>query len=75
MGKKSHLSIENQLFVYKAIMKPIWSHGTELWGCASKSNIVIMQRSQSTILRATANATPVCNKSYSTYRLHHLLRR
>ena len=28
----------------------------ELWGCASKSNIVIMRRSQSKMLRAIANA-------------------
>jgi hypothetical protein len=28
----------------------------ELWGCASKSHIVIMQRTQSKILRAIANA-------------------
>ena len=34
----------------------ICSYGTELWGCASKSNIVIMQRSKYKILRATANA-------------------
>ena len=34
----------------------MWSHGIELWGCASKSNIFIMQRSQSKILRAIANA-------------------
>jgi len=34
----------------------MWSYGTELWGYASKSNIVIMQRSQSKILRAIANA-------------------
>jgi hypothetical protein len=27
-----------------------------LWGCASKSNIVITQRSQSKIFRAIANA-------------------
>ena len=54
--KKSHLSIEHKLLIYKAVIKPIWSYGTELWGCASKSNTVIMQRSQSKILRATANA-------------------
>ena len=34
----------------------MWSYGTELWGYASKSNIVIMQRSQSKILRAITNA-------------------
>ena len=39
-----------------AVIKPIWSYGIELWGCASKSNIVIMQRSQSKILIATRNA-------------------
>ena len=50
----------------KALIKPIWSYGIELWGCASKSNIFIMQRFQSKILRAIANK---CNKSYSTHRL------
>ena len=43
VGKKSHLSIENKLLIYKAVIKQIWSYGTELWGCVSKSNIV-MQR-------------------------------
>jgi len=56
IGKKSHLSIENKLLIYKAVIKPIWSYGIELWGCASKSNIVTMQRSESKILRAIANA-------------------
>ena len=48
--------MENKLHIYKTVIKPVWSYGTELWGCASKSNIVIMQRSQSKILRAIANA-------------------
>jgi DNA polymerase III sliding clamp (beta) subunit (PCNA family) len=56
IGKKSHLSIENKLLVYKAVIKLIWSYGIEMWVCASKSNIVIMQRSQSKILRAIENA-------------------
>jgi hypothetical protein len=54
--KKSHLSIENKLHIYKEVIKPIWSYGIEVWGCASKSNIVITQRSQSKILRSIANA-------------------
>jgi hypothetical protein len=54
--KNSHLPIENKLLIYKAAFKPIWSYGIELWGCASKSNIVIMQISQSKILRALANS-------------------
>ena len=60
--KKIHLSIENTLLICKAVIKPIWSYGIELWGCASKYNIhlysiiLIMQRSQTKILRAIANA-------------------
>ena len=56
IGKKSHLSIENKLLIYKPVLKPIWSYGIEMWRCASKSNIVNMQRSQSKILRAITNA-------------------
>ena len=54
--KKSHPSIENKLLIYKAVIKPVWSYGIELWGCASKSNTVIMHRSQSKLLRAIAIA-------------------
>jgi hypothetical protein len=42
--------------LYKTIIKPIWTYGIELWGCASKSSIAIMQRSQSKILRMITNA-------------------
>jgi hypothetical protein len=58
--------IENKVLLYKVIINPIWSYGIELWGCASKSHIVIMQRTQSKILRAIANA-PWYVKNY---RLH-----
>jgi hypothetical protein len=37
-------------------MKPIWTYGEEICGCASKSNISIIQRSQSKILRMIDNA-------------------
>jgi hypothetical protein len=45
-GRKSNLSIENKLLVHKALLKPIWTYGIELWGCASKSNTTIIQRAQ-----------------------------
>jgi hypothetical protein len=35
----------------------MWRYGIELWGCGSKSNIAITQRSQSKILKAIANET------------------
>jgi len=56
IGKNFHLFIEKKILIYKAVIKLIWSYGIELWGCASKSNILIMQRSQSKILRDIANA-------------------
>ena len=56
IGKNSPLSLENKLLMYKMVLKPIWTYGIVLWGCASKSNIAIMQRYQSKILRAITNA-------------------
>jgi len=56
IGRNSKLSLENKLLVYKAVIKPIWTYGIELWGCASKSNAAIIQRSQSKILRTIANS-------------------
>jgi hypothetical protein len=51
LGRKSNLAIENKLLIYEIITIPIWTYGLELWGCASKSSISIMQTSQSKILR------------------------
>jgi hypothetical protein len=56
LGRKSHLNLENKILLYKVAIKPIWTYGIELWGCASKTNINIIQRLQSKILRAMANA-------------------
>jgi hypothetical protein len=38
------------------VIKPSWTYGQELWGCASESNVAIIQISQSKILRQIANA-------------------
>jgi len=39
LGSKSQLSIENKLLLYKAILKPIWAYGVQLWRTVSNSNI------------------------------------
>jgi hypothetical protein len=49
-------TLNNKLLIYKAVIKPIWNYGIELWNCSSTTNIVIMQRSLSKILRAITNA-------------------
>lgn len=56
LGKKSQLSLDNKLLLYKCILKPIWTYGVQLWGTASISNIEILQRFQSKMLRIITNA-------------------
>jgi len=56
LGRKSPLSLENKVLVHKVAIKPIWTYGVELWGCASNSSIAILQRCQSKILRSMADA-------------------
>lgn len=56
IGRKSSTSLDTKVLLYKTIIKPIWAYGIELWGCASKSNIALMQRCQSKILRMITNA-------------------
>jgi hypothetical protein len=38
IGRKSKLSLENRIPIYKAVIKPIWTYSIQLWGCASKSH-------------------------------------
>jgi hypothetical protein len=41
-GRKSKLSTSNKLLIYKIILKPICTYGTQLWDSASTSNIEIL---------------------------------
>jgi len=50
-GCKSQLSLENKLLVYKVILKPVWTYGVQLWGTPSNSNLEILERFQSKVLR------------------------
>lgn len=56
IGRKSQLTIENKLLIYKSILKPIWTYGIQIWGSASKSNLEIIERFQNKILRIVTNA-------------------
>jgi hypothetical protein len=56
IGRKSQLSLENKLLVYKAILKRIWTYGVQLWGSASNSNIETLERFQSKVLRIITDA-------------------
>ena len=56
MGRKSKLSLDCKITIYKTILKPVWSYGIQLWGTASVSNIEILQRFQSKVLRTITDA-------------------
>jgi hypothetical protein len=51
IGHKSTMSLDSKVLLYKTIIKPIWTYGIELWGCAS---IAIMQQSQSKTMMINA---------------------
>lgn len=56
LGRHSSLSTYNKILLYKQVLKPVWTYGIQLWGCASKSNILIIQRFQNKVLRSIVNA-------------------
>jgi len=56
IGRKSQLSLENKLLVYKVILKPVWTYGILLWGTASNSNLEILERFLSKVLRILTDA-------------------
>jgi hypothetical protein len=52
----STLSVESELLLYKAVLKPIWIYEIQLWEIASNSNIEILRRFQSETRRSILNA-------------------
>jgi hypothetical protein len=56
LGRKSKLSTNNKLLIYKDILKPIWTYGIQLWGTTANSNTDVLERFQSKVLRLTVDA-------------------
>ena len=52
IGRNSKLSL-----IYKQVLKPVWTYGIQLSGCACETNIAIIQRFQNKALRTIVNAT------------------
>ena len=55
LGRRSQLSIFNNILLYKCVLKPVSTYGIQLWGCAKPSHTQIL-RFQSKLLRTLANA-------------------
>jgi len=58
IGRGSKLRQNHKILVYKAILKPIWTYGIQLWGTASHTNRLRIQRFQNRCLRIACNAHP-----------------
>jgi hypothetical protein len=56
LGRKSKLSINDKLLIYKTILKPIWTYAIQLWRTTSASNIEILERFQSKAVCMITNA-------------------
>jgi hypothetical protein len=50
MNKKSKLSIENKLTIYKAILTPVSTYDIEFWGSSKPSSTEILQTYESRTL-------------------------
>jgi len=55
-GRKSQISLEDKLIVYKVILKTVWTYEIQLCGTASNSNLEILERFQSKALRIMTDA-------------------
>jgi hypothetical protein len=51
LRRNSELSVHNKLTLYKQVIRPVWSFGVQLWGCASDSNTEVIQRYQNKVLK------------------------
>lgn len=56
LSGRSKVTLENKLLLYKCILKPVWTYGIQLWGTTADSNVEILQRFQSKVLRSIINA-------------------
>jgi uncharacterized protein YeeX (DUF496 family) len=56
LGRNSELSIHNKLILYKQVIRPVRSYGVQIWGCASDSNIQVIQLYQNRVLMCIVSA-------------------
>jgi hypothetical protein len=55
LGCNFELSIHNKVILYKQVICQVCSYGIQLWGCASDSNIQVIQHCQNNVLKCIVN--------------------
>ena len=56
LGRHSQLSIYNKLLIYQQVLKPVWTYGIQLWGCAKRTHILTIQKFQNKVLRCVVDS-------------------
>lgn len=56
LAPHSPVLLDYKVLIYNQVIKPIWTYGLQLYGNASSSNIEVLQRAQSKILRTITEA-------------------
>lgn len=53
---KLNLSLNNKIIIYKAMLRPIWAYGIQIWGCAKPSQTKTIQSFQSITFQLLTSA-------------------
>jgi hypothetical protein len=56
IARRSQVTIDNKLLIYKQPLRPLWQYGAQLWGCSKPSNTNIIQKCQNKVLRGIVDA-------------------
>ncbi|GFU68240.1 RNA-directed DNA polymerase from mobile element jockey [Trichonephila clavipes] len=56
IGRRSPLSLENKVILYKQILRPVITYGSPVWGAAAATHMKKIQVMQNKILRVITNA-------------------
>ncbi|KAL7307774.1 hypothetical protein TKK_0000445 [Trichogramma kaykai] len=56
LGRKSAMTLDNKLLLYKSLLKPMWTYAIQDCGAACKSSIDVNERFQSKTVRMLIDA-------------------
>ncbi|GFX86035.1 putative RNA-directed DNA polymerase from transposon X-element [Trichonephila clavipes] len=64
IGWNSELNMYNKILLYTAVLRPILTYGSPVWGYAADSNIKIIEVAQNSIIRNIVKADRYTKNSY-----------
>lgn len=56
IGRNSPVSTQNKILIYNQVLKPVWSYGIQICGCAKQLHLNSFQTFQNKVLRNIVNA-------------------